>query len=156
MNKRNIALISAAIITIGTGSIILAAQPKEEAFIFKPTTGNDPVSQNVSPAPVSNETIQPDTVTEAPVASSNIPVAPTTTEPTQPAQPAARSYDELVAYYGFGGEINTNSLTMLKTMYPERFTPDTIEHTFKYLRNIGSSIDYRYVRTYGWDLPQYQ
>lgn len=149
MNKKLIiaGFISAAVIGSGV-AVALQTTPKTAnttATIRQTQPSTVAPSQPIAPT---QETVtQEDTNTVA---------EPAPYVPAEPLPETARSYEELVEFYNFKGVINTEGLTTLKMLFPERFTPENIEHTFSYLRKISSSVDPRFVRTYGWDLPQYQ
>lgn len=154
MNKK---LLIASIVSVAVigGGVGLALQNTS-----KPTHTIDPSAAVTLPKPVQAPQSPPvaPTPTEATVAQQNTNTVeePAPYVPAEPLPETARTYEELVDFYNFKGVINTEGLTTLKTLYPERFNPENIERTFSYLRKISSSVDPRFVRTYGWDLPQYQ
>lgn len=158
--KRAIIFTSVATVTIGLSGVAFGlSQPSEDshtdvkpirstAQVAETETIQEPVQSTLA-VPAETAQASSDPVTPPPVPTASVTPAPTSTT-------AVRTYDELAAAYGFSGDINTEALATLRSLYPERFTPDTIEQSFRYLRNISSSVDHRFVRTYGWNLPQYQ
>ena len=152
MNKKLIiaGFISAAVIGSGV-AVALQTTPKT-------TNNTSPAAAIQQTKPSSVAPSQPIAPTQETVTQedTNTVAEPAPYVPAEPLPETARTYEELVEFYNFKGVINTEGLTTLKMLFPDRFTPENIEHTFSYLRKISSSVDPRFVRTYGWDLPQYQ